>query len=125
DRDRGLDACVRGPDTHQAVVGGDLDHHHEQVRLVAPTCPRWVKVAFERKVDHAAVDAFDLQLRVTAASSRADSSTDSSTGTNGSSYSMLIVPRKPDWTRRAVNWPHHSRSWPRPTVAKFQGISSG
>ena len=97
-------------DSLDPVIGLDLDEDHQQVRLVAPSCPCGMKFALEWEIEDAAGDALDLQLRITAASSCADSSTDSSTATNGSSYSMLIVPLKPRSRSKATNRPHHSRS---------------
>src|ERR1700686_89465 len=125
DGNGGFEPRMRRTDSGQSIVGVDLDQYHEQVRLVPTTSPGRMKIALEREVDHPAGDPVDLHRRASALSSCADSSTDSSTGTKGSSYSMLIVPLKP-WSRsKPTNRPHHSSSWPRPTVAKFKGISSG
>src|SRR5258708_38413539 len=115
--------CCADPD--QALVSLDLDQHHEQAGLAATARPRGMEFPLEREFDDAAGDPIDLHPWVSDPSSRADSKTESSPGTKGSSYSMLIVPLYP-WSRSSpMKRRHHSTSWPRPTVAKFQGISPG
>src|SRR2546426_1570802 len=124
DRHRGFEARMRGSKAGQACVGLHLDQHHQEIGLVATPRPGRVELTFEREVDHSAGDALDLH-QITDDRKRADSRIDSSTSTKGSSYSMLMVPENPLSRSRPTNLAHHSLSWPRPTVAKFHGISSG